>query len=366
MTRYLVLSDMHFGEALSSVNKPKVLQGLVRHIADLGPVTVVFSGDTLDLNLATFTRSIEGDAGSVTGFRAFLSMLQAAGVHQARWVYLPGNHDYRIWDLLSTKRACMDVLAHGQLLTSIKHPLYADRWVGRESFLAGVFPEAWRESLLLEYPEHVVATGTGELVITHGHYFDPKQTLKNTLHELIEWEQLDPEQAVRKLFIETAVYQMMAGCVSFTEWTRRWANRLVGPASWVEEAKHLARRAAAWFGHERTDLVVSPLRGKNIDDGQLSAMEFYLKYFAHHAVPPKYVVYGHTHAQDHASTAALPADLRVYPSSAIEVYNAGGFYPADGTTATFLAIDVPDAGPPTFTPLWADESGAIQERRLSR
>jgi len=359
--RYLVLSDMHFGEKDSSAGKRPLLEALAAYLKGLGPTTVVFSGDTLDLNLSTFTRSIEGE-GEQVGFREFLALLARVRVEVPRWVYLPGNHDYRIWDVLATQQVCLDVLAAGESLRDVPHPLRAGRWGGK-AFLAGVFPVAWRDNLIIEYPEHVVSTPAGELVITHGHYFDPKQTLKNTLEELITEEGLEPAAAVRQLFIETAAYQTLAGCASFTPWTRKWVNRLVGPGSWAAELGALARRAAAWFGAERKDLLVSPLRGEQIDAGQLSAAEFYLKYFAGHAAAPRYLVYGHTHRQDHASTGSLPAEERIYPE-AIEVYNAGGFYPEGGTVASFLSIDIPRAGDPVFTPLYMDAEGRVQERRL--
>ena len=52
-SRYLVLSDLHFGTGRSSVNDESVVQALVCFIAQHRPWTeVVFTGDLLDLDAA--------------------------------------------------------------------------------------------------------------------------------------------------------------------------------------------------------------------------------------------------------------------------------------------------------------------------
>src|SRR5689334_20484734 len=107
---------MHFGATQSSINSDELRRALVAHIAEAAPWTeIVFTGDLLDANLSTFLRAIEGHAGNgaaeVVGFRRFIEELDAT-MHATgrgglaslagRWVYVPGNHDYKVWDLLAT------------------------------------------------------------------------------------------------------------------------------------------------------------------------------------------------------------------------------------------------------------------------
>lgn len=363
--RYVVLSDMHFGMSESSVNDRQLLEALASHLSQAPADAVVFSGDLLDLNLSTFVRSIEGsNSRNLIGFREFLTILHNGGVSAGEWIYIPGNHDYKIWDVLAVNKNVVDTLSAGRSMRTVSLPIYNGCWKHGSAFVAGVFPPELRASVTVEYPDHVVQTGDGELVVTHGHYFDPKQTLMKQLRSLMDEDGMSEDEAVRTLFIETAAYQTLAGCASFTDWSRTWVNRLVGPSSLVDEAKELADRVAAWLGSDRRDLFVSPLRGKAIEPGQLAAMEVYLRHFQHRPTPPRYVVYGHTHHQDHATTAKVPRPDRIYQET-IEVYNVGSFYADGGTLATFLEIDVPSEGPPSFRPMYIDAARNIRVRQLS-
>ena len=100
----IVLSDMHFGMVESSVNRPEVIAGLKDFLSEQEHVDeIIFSGDLLDLNLSTFTKSIEGTE-ELFGFRPFLADLVGAcggWAESCKWVYVPGNHDYKVWNMLS-------------------------------------------------------------------------------------------------------------------------------------------------------------------------------------------------------------------------------------------------------------------------
>jgi UDP-2,3-diacylglucosamine pyrophosphatase LpxH len=367
---YVVLSDMHFGVSESTANDLKLLKRVSEFLQDLskgGPIQIIFSGDLLDLNLSTYTHAVEGARG-IVGLRRFLQLLHEPVAGQSlqveKFVYLPGNHDYRIWDWLSTRQACMDVLAGGRSLRNVVHPLTRGKWQGRDSCIAGVFPGDWRDRVLVEYPDHEIATDSGLLLITHGHYFDPLQTLFKRLKTLIEKERT-PSAAARRMFIETAAYQTLAGCASFTDWTREWVNLLVGPSN---VASKLSGAVRGLLGLKRKDFLVSQLRGSAIDTGMLSALEFYLRYFRAPASPPavvpRWVVFGHTHVQDWSSTAKINPCDRLFPNADIDAINAGAFLEHEGTLATFLVVD-DRTSQPAFTPYCVDMQNRICARTVT-
>ena len=79
----------------------------VRIIAGSGDLLLRLLGDILDLQLANWAQAIEGmilpNRGRVVGFRHFINhLLEQTGATEI-W-YIPGNHDYRIFDYHSIDR----------------------------------------------------------------------------------------------------------------------------------------------------------------------------------------------------------------------------------------------------------------------
>jgi hypothetical protein len=268
-------------------------------------------------------------------------------------VYVPGNHDYFIWDLLSTQVACIDVLGRGEKMgTTRPVPLTEWRWQGATAFLAGVFPAQVRSDVVVEYPDHIIDCPHGTIVVTHGHYLDPKQTLFSRLSELTK-KHCSEKEAVRSMFIETAQYQAVAHAVSYTPRMRKWVDYFLGHGGLFSRIGGFLR---ALSGSPR-----SALRGKSIDVGQLRAIEFYLKYFRCCDPIPDHFVYGHTHVQDRSDTSRIRKGKRLFKDKVIQVHNVGSFYPRGRTAATFLSIDVPGQGAPAITPMWIDREGQVKE-----
>ena len=81
--RYLVLSDMHFGTPESSINDIRFNSALIKYMVSRAPwEEIVLIGDLLDINLSTFTRSIEGTTGEgqdkpLFGFQKFIEALDS-------------------------------------------------------------------------------------------------------------------------------------------------------------------------------------------------------------------------------------------------------------------------------------------------
>jgi hypothetical protein len=331
--RYLVLSDLHFGTYETSLNNPLVVQLLADYMSDRGPWDeVIFSGDLLDLNLSTVTKSIEGDTAScIVGFRSFIKELtDSKGLSVGNWVYIPGNHDYFIWDSLSSKVACYDVLAAGKPMGTVPTPLMSHAWRGRRSYYSGIFPELEIEKVVVEYPDHVISFGDKKMVITHGHYLDASQTQLRSWWNSIK-PPVNPQDTVHKMFIETAQYQAMAHAISYTSKTRRFANWLFGPENILDKIK---RFPGVLFGKNAQAL----LRDKPVDLDQLMGIEFFLRHFQGYIYPPDYFIFGHTHCQAESFSSLIPMSKRLFPQKEIQVFNAGSFFKKDDTLATFIVI----------------------------
>ena len=349
MARYLVLTDMHFGTPESAVNRAAPRQALTSYIASQpGWDEIVLAGDLLDGNLSTFKRAIEGDrAGTLFGFRQFLAELhaQAKGGLSAvakRWIYVPGNHDYKIWDILASRVAFEDVLAKGDRLNEkVPMPLQRHSWTGTLAFVAGIWKgEGYDESagVTVEYPDHRLAFGDADLVITHGHYLDTSQTRFSDLSEVVP-PGLSPAEAaerVRKIFIETAQYQTLANAMSFTRDTTQIVSALFGPASLGNRVKKLYDAIRGWF----VGLFYRPegKRGEGLSARWLRNVDAYLEHFAPPeptARPVRWFVFGHTHEQGAQES-----------PKGVAVANAGSCYEAHGKAITFVRIDAPEGGPP--------------------
>lgn len=351
--RYLVLSDMHFGTPQSSVNDPKLLEALAQHVAG-GPAwrEVVFTGDLLDANLSTFSHAIEGvpkgpAAGGarkqLTGFRDFLAAIDRAagpggglsGVASG-WVYLPGNHDYKVWDLLSSRVAFLDVLERGELLGSVPMPVQEHCWPLGQAFLAGLFrPYGAMPRVTVEYPDHLLRFGERTLVLTHGHYLDSSQTRGNDLSAHLPEGQPDGDRRreIHRIAVETAQYQAVASAVSYTRDLQRLVGGLVGPGGLADKLRKVFTTLATWLSR-LSFAGPGALRGKAISDAMLRNIVTYLDRFR--AYPPTcaWFVFGHTHRQGRA---VIERPRR------IEAFNVGSCYPDAAGPITFLEIE--DLGP---------------------
>jgi len=341
--RYLILSDMHFGVNEVSLNNTKVVDALYQYMSENTPWnSIIFSGDLLDLNLATLTTALEGNNSADTcllGFREFVkNAVEKIGNSSSveNWIYIPGNHDYWVWNTLSTQIACLSVLSNGNCMGTIPPPLMQYKWQGNAAFISGVFPINVRDRVIVEYPDHVITYNGGNIIITHGHYLDWSQTEFEDLCKSLK-DCKDQKDAVRRIIIQTAQYQAVANAVSFTSRTRRFIDLLFGPGNLKDKIikyfKNLFNNASAVFN--------SSMRNKTIDTKQLMFIEYYLKYFRNYEVePPTYFIFGHTHKQGSASTEDIPAAEKIYKGKDIRVFNVGSFLADEKAFASFLTVEI--------------------------
>ena len=213
MAKRLILSDLHFGDRTSLLRKRKVVAGLREFLWKSGPFEeLILAGDILKANLASLTTAIEGKDAKKPGawptdlgFRRWLADLFAdPGFRVGRIVYIPGNHDYVIWNLLATQKAFMEPLAAGLDLRSLDLPLMEAEFP--RAFLRGALPPRLRERFLVSYPDYEFQLSSLCVLVTHGHYFDGKQTLRKTIDHLMKEKRMSAKRAAREVFIATAQY----------------------------------------------------------------------------------------------------------------------------------------------------------------
>ena len=364
--RYLILSDLHLGIKESTVNNPLIANTLFQYIQEHGPwKALVFNGDLLDLNMSSFQMSVEGgiwDNVKVMGARQFLSDLSTNG-DAARniknWIYIPGNHDYFVWTLLSNKMIYVDKLLKGQKLNVKRSSLKEGAWKRGSAFISGVFPENVRKNVTVQYPDYVIHFNGGIIVVTHGHYLDRKQTLFKRLKEILI-EMGDAEKAIEKMYVETDRFQVLTNALTYSSDLQRYMNYLLRTG---RLAKSVGKTISKYMvtGKKTNGFAVSPLRGERINTGQLIAAEFYLKFFRNYKDPPAYFIYGHTHRQGMSSTEKISNKKRLYPDKTFKVYNTGAFIAKSDIAASFIRIDVPVMGKLTITPLKITKKGQVCE-----
>ncbi len=366
--RYLVLSDMHFGTPESSVNDPRYRGALVNYIASRAPwKEIVLTGDLLDVNLSTLVRALEGGPGlgggpAVVGFRTFVEELDGAMKHRGapgldslaeNWVYVPGNHDYKVWDLLAANAMSVNVIAAGRSLRSVHPPLAQAKWANGTSFFAGVFRAfASHRRVAVEYPDHVLSFGeSGRMVLTHGHYIDASQTrFRSLVKTLAGVAPPALQKAARDIVIETAQYQAVANAVSFRRDTTQWVARAVGPDGWVDRLKNLVFGLASSL-ISTVLLRKGTLRGEDLTPRQLAAIDVYLRRFRSYDPMPRWFVFGHTHRQGRGRAG----------DQAVQVYNVGSCYADRGMPITFLEIATDATISPTVRLLCVDSGGVVRD-----
>jgi UDP-2,3-diacylglucosamine pyrophosphatase LpxH len=340
----VVFSDLHFGDPHSLLQSERVRKGLHTFFRSLGREVreLILAGDILDANIATLTAAIEGSAvpgENAHGLREWLAMLLTdQPFKMTRIVYVPGNHDYVIWNLLSTEKAFTQPLARGQRLTG--QPLMAGFF--SNPFISGIAPKSHRDRFVVGYPDYQFVHAGKKVIVTHGHYLDRSQSLFQTLDRILAKRRWDERRAVREFFIMTAQYQALAHAVSYTRQTRVLVDRV-----------HKAVEKA--FGG------IGRLRNKSIGPRILDAIELYLTCF-HPGARPDVYIFGHTHRSDHALSTAFGSrrKRRLIPKP-FHVHNTGGFVAEKRArrAGTFLVLHEADDAGSIVTHYAIDRTGNV-------
>lgn len=206
--RVAILSDTHFGDDLCTlvVEEPgrplrlgPAYPALCRAIGQSD--YLVLLGDVLDFSVASFEKAYRHA-------RVFFTALQHDGL-AAQLIYIPGNHDFDIWNIVEHQVNVINQLKQGELPRAFKRSvpgviddrrtdpaekftlpdvtpkpewhdnrakygnLFLDHITRRRSTRRGVRAEGRKLTFNFAYPNLYLVSDQGESVlVTHGHYFE--------------------------------------------------------------------------------------------------------------------------------------------------------------------------------------------------
>jgi UDP-2,3-diacylglucosamine pyrophosphatase LpxH len=346
MSGRVSFSDLHFGDPDCSLKNPQVETGICSFLSDLGEVDeFILVGDILDANISSLTRAIEGkrstggSPGQIGFRRWFAHLFEGDGFDAKGIVSIPGNHDYIIWNILSTYKAFVDPISQGRFPTNL--PLTEGDFP--QPFIRGIAPEKVRDRFRVVYPDFEFDLAGRFVLVTHGHYLDEQQTLFTNLDEPIRLEDGNKKEAIRKFFIGTAQYQALANAVSYLKTTRHFVEVAYKTISSIFDA-------------------IGKLMDKPIDETMLKAIEMYLYYFRDKQ--PDVFVFGHTHKAGHSNTNTLGSGgaKRLIPKD-IEVWNDSSFLGAGskGRVGTFILTEDYPADDKPIRILEVNPNGVVKE-----
>ena len=357
MSVKVVCSDMHFGDKECSLYSEKISRALWEHWAGLGKIDeMILAGDILDANLSSLTMAIEGKKSHAAwprqiGFQGWLDkMFDIGGVSVNSIVYIPGNHDYVIFDFLATQKAFIEPLSEGQ---PIMEGLPITRGVFEKPFIRGVAPPEMRDRFFVVYPDHDFKTCGQNVLVTHGHYLDDKQALFRGLKNWIEGAGGNEKEAVRKFFIASAQYQALARTAAYKKEHREIIEGVYKP---VDRFLSSLEKAFDYIGK---------LRNCPIDNHILAAIEMYVRYLRKPDTKvPAVFIFGHTHEAGRASTwdRRVPLSKRVVQEE-IKVINVGSFLKNSKTAGSYLVINDQAEKDSCFTLYEINNKGVIKEMK---
>jgi len=328
----VIFSDLHFGDSNCSLRRLVVASSVRSFLRKIGKVDeLILNGDILEGNLAPLTKAIEGVKGKgpwpkQIGFRKWLSYIFEGDKFKAgKIVYIPGNHDYIIWNILSTNRIFVDQIFQGKIPENL--PLTEDEFL--KPFINGIAPDRYRNKFVVNYPDYMFQLGKRKVLVTHGHYLDTSQTLYKDLKRYIKDAKGNKKKGVRDFFIATAQYQAIAGTVSYRRSTR-------GAVEWFYKGPYeVVSFMKKWFK------PISALRNKIINKDALKAIEMYLNcHVGGESKDPDVFIYGHTHKPGRSNTSKLKNRNRLIAKD-IDVWNDGGFFENKKTkfAGSFMVTD---------------------------
>jgi len=185
----VIFSDLHFGDANCSLRREAVASSVRNFLRKIGRVDeLILNGDILEANLAPLIKAIEGVKGKgmwprQIGFRRWLSYIFEGDRFMAgKIIYIPGNHDYIIWNILSTNRVFVDQIFQGKVLDKL--PLTESEFL--KPFVKGLAPIKYQNKFVVTYPDYTFNHGNKKVLVTHGHYLDKSQTLYKELKDFIK------------------------------------------------------------------------------------------------------------------------------------------------------------------------------------
>jgi UDP-2,3-diacylglucosamine pyrophosphatase LpxH len=284
--RIIVMSDLHFGVPETSMNDRAVRLRVIETIRSLQPIErIVLLGDVFDLNLARLGDAIDGRmvrGKKITGFRQFLRECLDGGIKGPQWIYIPGNHDYDTFDV----PARLDGMSRRFIQKTDDKTMH---WPPRSWNGGDMAPQEMRNNFEIQYPHRWEELGTKSILLTHGHYLDPSQTMGKKIEDLNRPEGIKAD----KFFTLCAQYQSLTRAISYQGET----IRLFGDLYKLWNSASSLVKAIVRYGS------VGLYRGKALDRHIQKAALAYVKHFGpvgrspDETTTPDAMIFGHTHKE---------------------------------------------------------------------
>jgi len=331
--RIIVLSDLHFGVPETSINDREVRRTVIETIRSLLPVErIILLGDIFDLNLAKLGDAIDGRSSrgtKVIGFRQFLKECLVKGIKDLQWIYIPGNHDYDTFDV----PARLDGMNRRFVKKTGEKIMH---WAPRSWEGGNIAPQELRGNFQIQYPHRWEKLGTKYILLTHGHYLDPSQTMGKKIGELNRPGGIP----VDKLFTMCAQYQSLTRAISYQGETIRFFGSLYG--AWTSVSSIVEEIIK--YG------TMGLWRHKALDAQLQKAALSYVRHFGPIGKPkeaagmPDAMIFGHTHREGMVFVGE-PGTVSIGSGKGILLVNDGGFIHggSDGKITGSL-VEVESAG----------------------
>lgn len=297
----VVLSDLHFGDSRCSFHSMKTATAFVDRLQKYKPVTeIILLGDIIDLQLANWAQAVEGKfldgpRKRAVGFRYFINfLLEQTGCKSV--IYVPGNHDYRVFDYHSIEKSLLTPLREGRKLSG-KISFYRS-FSG--SFLQGLLSER-QATIKVVYPHHSMTVNGSRIVLTHGHFFDPTQAFNHEIGKVFsKTEELHRKEIYKirhNYFRRVSFYQTVVSGLSVRRELREWFNSIYQPVTELTNRLH----------HRSRKTFLTPAMKRSIEQ--------YVRYCCR-SKKVIGVVFGHTHR---------PGKAKLNSGKVRYVWNAGTF-----------------------------------------
>jgi UDP-2,3-diacylglucosamine pyrophosphatase LpxH len=297
----VVVSDLHFGDSRCSLHSMQTVRQFTEKLKAFAPLReIILLGDILDLQLANWAQALEGNIlkGPIkraVGFRYFINfLLESTGIQSI--TYVPGNHDYRIFDYHAIQKHLLEPIKKGKKLSG-KISFFR---TFPDSFLAGILSNQ-QIGLKVVYPHYTMKVNGSRVILTHGHFFDPTQAFNHEIGKLFSRAEGLSKQEITKLrykyFRRVSLYQNVISGISTKRELRDWFNALYQPFTGFKEK----------FDHKIRKTFLTPAMKRSIGN--------YVRFCCR---PGKVegVIFGHTHRAGRSS---------FQDSSLLHVWNSGTF-----------------------------------------
>jgi predicted phosphodiesterase len=327
--KIVVMSDMHLGDARSTLREPNVIGDLINELnQDKGIDELILLGDVLDLAFSNFQDVIHQA-------RAFFNQIGNLNIkEEGKIVYVPGNHDYHIWLLHIEKRDIIErVLAHS--LPQL--PNYINSFSGKESFFSEVLPKNLEKKFMIRYPNYQFENNGIKYLLHHGHQvYGPCVSLMSPKEALNEGKGLNDFLIANSPILELMYYHLERSKEMRKELEYAW-KKYGSPGAILVVINELldARvpRLARRLTHKIRTLwlrftikTIKKDRGTGIDEIQ-DEIRDYLKLCGWPLQNPLRFIFGHTHVPDGKKI-----------NNKVTVVNCGSWLKEDTRHNTYLLI----------------------------